>query len=156
MRGHESHKYKFKIRCRKITLTGRTCWDWKAGNKILHFLCLSWMTGTCPTSASLCPSWLLSLFYATWHPRTLPRSQQQKVLMRMARWSCHWTVRRYNIMSFFVNERDKIGQKFWLEGESHKQLPILHQCGLGHNHELLCTHWSIVVLKGPWKQRTQE
>lgn len=92
-----------KIRYSKITLMGRTCWDWKAGNRILHFLCLSWMTGTCPTNAYLYPSLLHCLCGARWHPRILPTSQQQKALTRMAHWSCHWTVKKYKIMSSTIN-----------------------------------------------------
>ena len=108
---------KFKIRCWKITMMGRTCLGWRARNRTLHFLCLSWTTGTCPASASLYPSDLPCLFYATWCPGTLLRSQQQKVPMRMARWSCHWTARGCNIMSFLKGQNQSSFQKSDQEGK---------------------------------------
>lgn len=114
---------------------GNICLNWRAGSKILHFLCRLWRTRTCPTNAYPCLSWLDHPFYAVCCRGKMPHNQQQMVLTRKERLPCRWTANKeehddsVNKNQYWhgLIKRLNQGQERWRgwKGFIHTHLPLV-------------------------------
>lgn len=106
---------------------GNVCWDWRAVNRIPHFLNRSWKIETCPTNVCLYLSWSDYPSYAMCCLGKLLECQQQRLLMRRAHLQCHWTARKYEDKIF-----ESVTLKFNTKLIPHEKITTQRELGLTH------------------------